>query len=442
MRKLVPLLCILAALSCSRPRDGRDNVVLILVDTLRQDHVGAYGYPRDTTPAIDALAADAVRFERAYAVAPWTMPTVASMFTGLYPGRHRVTTINQALPAEVTTIAEILADQGYATAGVVSHTLLDRRHRFDQGFAEYIEVLDQRKPHEAVTTNDVTDAVLGMLAKLEASEEPFFLFVHYFDPHYNYKRHPEVGFAAESAGRLSGDEAIEDLYEVMEDITAEELALVEAIYDEEIRHTDNGIGRVLEELRSSGRFDDSWIVVTSDHGEEFMAHGNIGHTITLFEELVKVPLIVRPPAYLESPRVVTEPVSLVSLTPTLLDALGVESEPVFQAESFLPLVTRAGEGVGVVYLETDQLVNKRAAIVGKHKIVRDEQTGVVELYDIVADPDEQADLAAAEPDRVAALLEVLDERIRWSNLNPVEANPVTLTEEQLEQLKSLGYVGD
>jgi len=442
MRKFVPLICVLLlALSCKQ-QDERDNIVLILVDTLRQDHVGAYGHVRDTTPAIDALADDAVRFERAYAVAPWTMPTVASMFTGLYPGRHRVRTIDQALPAEVMTIAEILSEQGYATAGVVSHVLLGRRHRFDQGFAEYVEVFDERRPHETVTTNDVTDAALAVLEDLELREEPFFLFVHYFDPHYDYKRHPEVGFAPEAAGRLSGDEAIEDLYEVMEDMTADELALVEAIYDEEIRHTDDGIGRLLEGLRRSGRFDDSWIVVTSDHGEEFMAHGNIGHTITLFEELVKVPLVIRPPAYLESPRAVDAPVSLVSLTPTLLDGLGVDAGTVFQADSFLPLLTCAATGDDVVYLETDQLVNKRGAIVGRHKIVRDEQTGEVSLYDIVADPNEQSDLAGVREDLVAELLKVLDDRIRWTSMNPVEAEPVTLTEEQLEQLKSLGYVGN
>lgn len=148
-----------------------------------------------------------------------------------------------------------------------------------------VEVLDSSKPHETITT---------------------------------------AGFAPESAGRLSGDETITQLHEVLEDMTAEEVALIEAIYDEEVRHTDDGIGRLLASLRESGRYEDTWIVVVSDHGEEFLAHGNIGHTITLFEELVKVPLVVRPPAHATGPRRVAAPVTLVSLMPTLLEGIRKE----------------------------------------------------------------------------------------------------------------------
>jgi len=325
---------------------------------------------------------------------------------------------------------------------VVSHVLLDRRHRFDQGFAEYVEVFDPRRPHEVVTTGEVTDAALQLLSGFEKQRDPFFLFVHYFDPHYNYKRHPEVGFAPDSAGRLNGDETIADLYEVMDDMTAAEIALVEAIYDEEIRHTDGGVGRLLQVLRESGRFEDTWIVVLSDHGEEFMEHGNIGHTITLFEELVKVPLVIRPPGHSAGSRSLDAPVSLVSLTPTLLDGLEIDSGLDFQGQSLLPLMAAGGEGEDVIYCETDQLVNKRGAIVGRYKIVRDENTGGLELYDIIADPTEQFDRSELDPELTARFVSILDRRIAWTALGPVDAEPLRLTDEELQQLKSLGYVGN
>ena len=254
-------LVFLGLVAACGPGPGKPaNVVVILVDTLRQDHVGCYGHDRNTTPAIDAFAGDAVKFERAYATSPWTTPTVASMFSGLYPGRHRVRTIDMALPGEVTTLAEILQQRGYATAGVVSHVLLDRRHRFDQGFAEYVEVIDQRRPHETVTTAEVTDAALQLLAGLEKQRDPFFMFVHYFDPHYEYLRHPQHRFRGQSrSGRL--DRRPRRIHGPLRDLMRglechRDRPGLRDLYDEEIRHTDGGVGRLLQMLRESGRFDE------------------------------------------------------------------------------------------------------------------------------------------------------------------------------------------
>ena len=415
---------------------------MIVLDTTRYDHLGCYGHARDTSPSIDAFTSDAIRFDRAYATAPWTKPTVASMFTGLYPSRHGVRIMDAALPDQLVTLAEILGERGYATAGVISHVLLDRRHGFAQGFAEYVEIVDTKDPHEAVSTGRVTDAALEILSSFD-TRQPFFLFVHYFDPHYNYKRHSEYGFAAPNAGRLEGAETIYDLYDLMPDMTQEEIEFIEAIYDEEIRFMDDGVGRLLGSLEETVGFDDTLILIAADHGEEFMMHGNIGHTITLYEEVMRVPLILRPPGYRAGGTVVEQPVSLVSVVPTVLDLIGVEFEDLVTQGPSLARVLDSENPPGrssVIFCETDEQRHKRAVIVGRDKLIRDEESGKIELYDIVADPDELEDLSGERPERVTQLLAVLEQSIVWAAKGSIAPHAMTLTDEQREQLRSLGYV--
>jgi len=436
------LVAMAAACSSESPEPSRPNVVMIVLDTTRHDHLGSYGHSRDTSPAIDAFASDAIRFDRAYATAPWTKPTVASMFTGLYPSRHGLQIMEAALPDGLVTLAELLGERGYATAGVISHVLLDPRHGFAQGFDEYVEVVDAEDPHESISTGRVTDAALEILSGRD-SGRPLFLFVHYFDPHYNYKRHPEYGFAPAQSGRLRGDESIYDLYELMPDMTPEEIEFIEAVYDEEIRHMDDGVGRLLGALEETLGLDDTLVVLAADHGEEFMTHGNIGHTITLYEDVMRVPLIVRPPGHQAGKTVVHTPVSLVSIVPTVLDLVGLDIEGLVTQGR--PLISALDSGDApdqgsVIFCETDEQRNKRAVIVGRDKLIRDEESGRIELYDIVADPDELEDLSKHRPGRVTELLVVLDQTIVWAARGSIAADEVTLTDEQREQLRSLGYV--
>jgi arylsulfatase A-like enzyme len=417
---------------------------MIVLDTTRQDHLGCYGHSRDTSPSIDAFAADAIRFDRAYATAPWTKPTVASMFTGLYPSRHSVRVMNAALPDRLLTLSEILGARGYATAGVISHVLLDRRHGFAQGFEKYVEVVDPEDPHESVTSDRVTDAALEILSRFD-ERQPFFLFVHYFDPHYNYKRHPEYGFAPPKAGRLKGTETIYGLYDFMPDMTREEIDLIEAIYDEEIRFMDDGVGRLLESLKKTVGFEDTLVLIAGDHGEEFMTHGHIGHTISLYEEVMLVPLIMRPPGYRAGGTVVDLPVSLVSIAPTVLDLIGVEIEGLVTQGTSLAAALDPEAPAGrdpVVFCETDEQRHKRAVIVGRDKLIRNEESGKIELYDIVADPGELDDRSGEQPERVAQLLAMLEQSIVWAAEGSIEPDTMTLTDEQREQLRSLGYVGN
>jgi arylsulfatase len=202
---------------------------VILVDTLRADHVGSYGHHRETSPAIDALARDAVRFARAYASAPWTKPSVASMLTGLHPSAHTVLQLERSLPQSARTLAERLGEAGYATGAVISHHVIGSEYGFDQGFDHFVE--DQGQGHMHVSTPRVTEQATALLDTLAAQRAPFFLLIHYFDPHFLYLRHPEYGFAGERPERIRWKAGISGLRRLDPPATEEEIAYLEAAYD-------------------------------------------------------------------------------------------------------------------------------------------------------------------------------------------------------------------
>ncbi len=439
--------------ACRAPEAARKpNVLMIVVDTLRWDHVGCYGYSRDTTPAIDRLAADAVRFERAYSTAPWTIPAVASMITGLYPSHHTAISFDRELPGEIDTLAEILRREGYATAGIISHSAIDSSHNFDQGFDIFLE--SEARGHDYASTPGVTEQAVEQLAALSSSDAPFFLFVHYFDPHYNYQPHPEIGFAAPSAGRLSGEEPMADLRQMEQELTQDETRFLLDLYDEEIRFTDAGIGRLLDRLTDLGQLENTIIVFTSDHGEGFLDHAHLGHTRSLYEELVRVPLIVRDPSGIRPGRVVQRPVSVVSLTPTLLDLVGIDTASFgFQAGSLrAELYGEDGVGTQQIFCEVDFVpirkgrivleLHKRTVIEERHKLIRDETSGLVEVYDLEVDPAEVGDLRESRPELVLELSRSLERAIEHAASGEVDPSMRPIHDAEIERLKSLGYVGD
>ena len=430
-------------------RSDPPNVVVLVVDTLRRDHLGMNGHSRDTSPVLDAFAADAVRFERAYSPAPWTRPAVASMFTGLYPSSHRTMALNNVLPPGIETLAEILAQRGYATAGIVSHVILSEQFGFAQGF----EIWDESESggHRHVSTPGVTALATEALDRLAADDRPFLLFVHYFDPHYNYVHHPEVGFAPRPVGSLSDDEDVEQLRERLDTLTGAEVGYLRALYDEEIRFTDEGIGRLLAHLDALGE-QRTIVAITADHGEEFLERGWLGHTRTLYEELVAVPLLVRGlPGSLGHGHAVEEPVSLVSLLPTLLDLAGVPAgDRSFDGPSLGSFVRGSAHPVlGTVFAEVDfrgpvaKQARKQAAIGPRYKVIRDDRLGRTEIFDLASDPGERAPLDPAHaPEAVDALR---TELWRFSTrerpaLAPPEESETEIDPKLREQLRGLGYV--
>ncbi len=442
---------LLAACSSDRggaePRSG-PNVLMIVVDTLRADHLGCYGYERATSPAIDALAARGTRFDRAYTAAPWTMPSVASMLSGLHPTSHGATHYKLGLPAEVPLLPEILRERGYRTGAVISGFLIGGRFGFDRGWDVFHE--DEVRGQDHVSTPGVTAKAKELLRELADGEEPFFLFAHYFDPHENFKRHPEHAFAPPSAGRLTGDEPAKALRR-MDDLTADEVGLVVDIYDEEIRYTDDGVAELLATLRELGLEDETLVLFTADHGEEFLSHGWLGHVTSLYEDLVRVPLIAAGPG-LRSGHVVEWPVSLVALTPTVLELLRIPAGTrSFQGESLAPFLFpgRDDPPAAPVFFEVDMGdweggpdTFKKGLVDARYKLIRDDVTGEVELYDLRADPGERSNVAASKPDVAARYGDLLERHRARVTRERAATGERELGAEDLEMLSGLGYAGD
>ncbi len=308
------------------------NIVLVVVDTVRSDHLSCYGYQRPTSPNLDQLASQSLVFVNSFATSTWTLPSVATLLTGLLPDQHGLKTTDDRLSEEIETVAERLQDAGYQTAAFTDGGFLDPLWGFAQGFNRYDSTAG-----EAWDPKDVSVIEAQASAWLRENRlEPFFLLVHTYEAHQPYRFQP--GFSE----RFLGNEEIEteseeilawDLYRNRGD--NDFLRRGVALYDGEIARADHYIGRLIQTLRETGGFDDTAIIVTSDHGEEFLEHGGVEHgTGKVFDENIRVPLIVKLPGVTEGMRIET-PVSGVDLAPTVLGIAGLDVPRSFAGHSVL-----------------------------------------------------------------------------------------------------------
>jgi arylsulfatase len=434
--------------SASEPT--RPNLLLIVVDTLRADHLGCYGHEQATSPAIDALAGEGIRFERAYSSAPWTKPSVGSIMTGLHPSHHAVDRMLRVLPESAQTIADRLRENGYRTGGVISHSLLGKQYGFDQGFETYDE--SNARGHGYISTPNVTERALALMDELASSGEPFFLFVHFFDPHDTYRPHDGVDFAAAKVGRVRAGFSSPRLRVMDPPPNREEVGLLQDVYDEEIWFTDRGIERLLNELRRLRLIDQTLVVLTADHGEEFLERGWLGHGSSLYEELLHVPLIMRLPGGRQAGTVRKDPVSLVGVAATIFDVLGIEVDPDnWDVGSFLepaPEAVPIRAELNYIPKEIGKEIPKdddpwlRAVIEGDFKLIYDRVENRARLFNIAEDPGETNDLAAAMPERAERMRTLIGNGPRPDDDRRLHRKVTTLTEEQKEILRKLGYGGD
>ena len=350
------------------------NLVLITLDTTRADHLGCYGHGAGATPELDALAARGVRFAHAYAPVPMTLPSHATILTGVYPPGHGVRTNGEfRLPPEARTAAEILRERGYQTAAFVACFVLDARFGLDQGFDHY-DFTAERTPashtggHPERSARSVTEAALRWL-RARAADRPFFLWVHYFDPHAPYAP------PAEFARRFPGDP-----------------------YLAEIAVMDTEIGRLLEGLEADGAASRSIVVAIGDHGESRGEHDELFHAATIYQGAVRVPFIVAAPGAVAQGAVIDDAaVSLVDVLPTVLDLLGIADPPAAAATDGRSLCRPDGGPDRIVYLETmdTYLTRGWAPLFGAcragDKLIRAPRP---EYYDLRSDPKELNNLLA------------------------------------------------
>jgi len=412
---------------------------------LRADHLPFYGYGRNTAPRIEQFASQGVIFDQAIAQASWTLPSMASALTSLYPAQHGANQVNHPLPDEVTTLAEVLRDAGYRTAAVVSHGFVGRTYAFSQGFDAFDD--SNAKGHDAVTSPALTR--LGLARFKEARNAPLFLWVHYFDPHLSYIRHPEYAFADGYRGEQSGPLSYRALGKLKgqlqstdPEVAAREVDHVRNVYDEEIRFTDHWIGMLVDGIHALGRDRPTAFILTSDHGEYFMERGRFGHGADVYDELVRVPLIVfgAVEPQLRGKRV-RGFVELASVPKTVSGLARIADHP-FQGVDLLAVADgRAepqfafSEGISLGHARN----RKQCVVYEGWKLIHNLDAGVYELYDTNQDPRERNNLWD-HPDGQGAKERLLPALTDFSRMAPADAAEIELSEGEKAKLRALGYL--
>ena len=459
------LLCFsLLAQACSHgegagERAARPNVVLIVIDTLATADMGVYEPSLDTTPNLSELASQGTLFLDARSPAPWTLPATASLFTSRYPATHGVLRFGDNIRSGLPRLADLLQSVGYETLAAVGNGLLRAERGYAVGFDRW-EVSEQGE----LDSRHLSDQALEWLTK-RREDRPFFLYLHFMDPHPPYTHHEEFDRTSSHVASSLDEEGPEDL------------TLLRELYREEIAYTDFHIGRVWHHLRDSGLAEETLVVVTADHGEEFREHGELGHGSNLYRPVLHVPLIIRNPG--GKPAVVDGPVSLLDVAPTIVDLAGEVPEtlrgegrslatllekPERQKPRFLFAETIWGEEIPIAHDLPQPDPRKqdssdwippldpppsRAALRtgvthGRWKLIHDQINEWWELYDLRTDPGERLNLFGGHSEEQRLRERLLD----WER--EVGADPAArlrrpealeLEPAEVQQLRALGYVG-
>ena len=449
----------------------RPNVVLVVVDTLRADHLTPYGWPVPTSPNLEAsLARQGVVVERAYSQAPWTVPSMVALMSSRWPGEVMGRTAAEyGIPAGAPSLALALRHLGYETAAFVANPTLDPKAGFARGFNRYYRTTNDQ---EAVWGHaDHVTRLARQWLHARRGEAPFFLYVHYVEPHDPYESPELVG------GRspyFAGYRGVVDgtwphglmLGELGFAAPVDDVRHLAALYDSEVHWVDRWLGALLAGFDEATRAR-TLFVFTADHGEELYDHGGWKHGRTVYEEQIRVPLVLRWDGRLPAGPRVPGPVRLIDLAPTLLAAAGGAAPPSWQGEDLLPLLRASGDGAPPLrppvyaahYLDGPRRV---AALLGRWKLLLFDRAARITpkdgyesrlyrgemgrlprlaLFDLAADPREAHDIAAAHPARVARLRAQLD-RLRADALEsgrgiPTQTAPVDHA--IAERLRALGY---
>lgn len=460
----------LAGCRAAGPEASRPPVVLITIESLRSDHLAALGGASPTRPALEvmpvleALSRESTLYADAHSVTSWTLASHASLFTGLYPEAHRCEGPRDRLDDSLPTLAEILRDAGYQTAGIVGGPYLRSLHNLNQGFEFFAD--DPAAPTPGLAHADSNNPALesawrDFFARERDRDRPLFLFVYFWDPHYDFIPPPPYDrlFVPPDARAIDA-RSFEINPAIHAGLPPEQLRWILAQYAGELRWTDLHLGHLFDALRREGLWEEALIVVTADHGEEFFDHGAKGHKNNLHAETVHVPLWIKYPGQREAQRD-DEPTSLVDVMPTVLDWLGLRGDRLQQGVSLRDPAARAERGILQSLLRPQFRADPAGGVVieagerwealrrGRFKLIRrrPEGQGAAEfrLYDIADDPREQRDLAAQQPQRVAELDAELD-RSRQRALAEAEAQGYRAAQEaqlsasDLDRLRELGYL--
>ncbi len=437
--------------ACSETRTP-PNVVLVVLDTVRADHLSAYGYPRPTAPRLEALCERADRYATARSTAPWTLPSHASLFTGKFPFQHHAdaelvdAVFNDARPLaeEELTLAEALAAEGYATAAFAANRgYVNERMGLTQGFATFV---NERRPGVEMA------ALAHEWVKARPEGQPFFLFVNYMDAHRPYNAAPVDGpneAALPKAPEENSSELLDALYEQVygSDAPPDAALLQKAIdaYDRGIANADRGVGELLAALERDGLLDGALVIVTADHGEYLGEHDLVEHSKDVYEPALRVPLIVKRPGQSRG-RVIDEPASIADVPGLVLAELpkSVSSKHAgkFPGQAgvrglFAEINYSRGKDMAAPWGE--RFLRERSALyLERWKVIRSSD-GRHELYDLASDPREERNLFAERPKEAQLLLDTLARIQARSGGARARVDVREPTEDELKELRELGY---
>lgn len=419
-----------AVIIIMRGRNEGRNFLLITLDTVRADRLSCYGYGNISTANIDFLARSGVIFENAVSPAPLTLPSHTTLLTGLYPNVHGVRdNSSYKLSEKAITLAEILRSNGYATGAVVGSFILDSGFGLDQGFGYYDDEMVSSPVTSGTPSQESNRPVLKKLTPRPASavtsralswlhrnmDKRFFLWIHYYDPHYPYN--PPPPYSKEYR---------------------------ENPYDGEIVYVDQNVKAITEELMKNALLDKTLVVIAGDHGESLGEHGEQTHSVFIYESTIKVPLIMRYPGKLPAGIRINAPVSLADVVPTVLDILGIRSQADFNGSSLIDVIHNRSKEDRYIYSESlfsyltygwSQIMSIRDS---RWKYIRSTDP---ELYDLSDDPLEKNNLIGTEEEVAEMLGERLDSMVSSTSLENMSlAEDINLSAEDRERLTALGYV--
>ena len=426
----------------------KPNIIIISIDTLRPDHTGTYGYSRNTSPFLDELAKEMAVFENCYAHASWTPPSVASLFTSLYPTQHgSIGKDRIVLMEENITAAELFRDAGYTTAAFSSSPFIHPDFGFGQGFKSF--GFDETE--NAIALNKQIDGWLKTYDKPD-KKNPLFMYIMYFDPHYPYQAPDEYNkkfsHAPDGSALFREDRVIKlnTLFDIDAGVGRDTYEYLKSSYDAEINYTDDALSHLINSLKNSGAYDpqNDVLILTSDHGEEFIEHAAYGHGSTHYEEVLKVLFMIKTPDII-SQKIISAPIRQIDVLPTILETAGMTVPKNIEGKSLSSLLLGGTEeNDRLVYATSQTLLNDKQSLrsirKGRHKLILRTNPDKAELYDISLDPEELTDLAPQRPDLIQDMTNTMLEKEK-SMLPPVKGNSLTPPPDRTKELlKSLSYI--
>ena len=437
-----------SAQGSSPPDFGTPNVLIYLIDALRADHLGCYGYDRPVSPNIDDFAANATVFDHAIAQSSWTKSTVGSIFSGMGPSRHGANTATDILPDDIDTLAERVQRIGWQTAGFITNGVVSDLFGFDQGFLTYVRLGEDNSSPEIHQLSDRLNTEIVSWLESRDENKPFFMYVHASDPHAPYyPRDPyRSRFAADIPPEIGLHDRVTALTQARAEVTEHTPDDLLSLYDAEIAFNDASFGSLIQAFEQHGVLDSTLVILMSDHGEEFFDHGRWEHGLTLFAEQLNIPLIIKFPSRQWQGARVGATVQQIDILPTVLEVAGAEPAIALTGRSLVGLVADQGQQQPPTVISVLDKVESRKveAITWEnfkliHYIAYDQPRPDVELYNLTVDPGEVQNLAPDEPILVGYLKTLLmGSRTRGG----FEAMDAELDDEMRSQLEALGYLDE